>query len=81
MGATGKTGTYVVEILLKRGHAVRAFVHKNDERSSHLQQQGAELVVGDLHNFMTMCYALVGPTVEVDADRWTQAIAINLIGA
>jgi NAD(P)-dependent dehydrogenase (short-subunit alcohol dehydrogenase family) len=23
----------------------------------------------------------IGPTVEVDADRWTQAIAINLIGA
>ena len=60
LGATGKTGTYVVEMLLKRGHAVRAFVHKNDERSSHLQQQGAELVVGDLHNFMTLCYALEG---------------------
>jgi NAD(P)H dehydrogenase (quinone) len=38
MGAARKTGKYAVEMLLKRGHTVRAFVHKNDERSIHLQQ-------------------------------------------
>ncbi len=60
MGATGNTGKYAAEMLLKRGHTVRAYVHKNDERSSYLQQQGAELVVGDLHDFMTIRYALEG---------------------
>jgi nucleoside-diphosphate-sugar epimerase len=44
MGATGKTGQYTVQHLLARGHAVRAMVHKEDERSEALRGTGAEVV-------------------------------------
>lgn len=47
-GATGKTGVYTVRLLLKAGHAVRAFVHREDERSAALREEGAEIFVGDL---------------------------------
>ncbi len=59
-GATGSTGRNVVEFLLERGHKVRAFVHKKNEQSSHLQQLGAEIAVGDLLDFMTIRPALDG---------------------
>jgi NAD(P)H dehydrogenase (quinone) len=48
IGATGKTGHYTVQHLLERGHAVRAMVHKEDERSEALRGKGAEVVAGDL---------------------------------
>ncbi|MBN3754459.1 NAD(P)H-binding protein [Paraburkholderia sp. Tr-20389] len=47
-GATGKTGVHTIRHLLNDGHAVRAFVHSEDERSAALRAQGAEIVVGDL---------------------------------
>ena len=47
-GATGKTGRHTVQRLLEKGHAVRALVHKEDERSEALRGTGAEVVVGDL---------------------------------
>ena len=47
-GATGETGRYTVELLLKKGHAVRALVHKEDRRADVLRKQGAEVMVGDL---------------------------------
>jgi len=46
--ATGKTGVHTVNRLLKDGHAVRAMVHREDERSARLRDAGAEIVVGDL---------------------------------
>jgi NAD(P)H dehydrogenase (quinone) len=60
MGATGQTGSKVAGMLLRRGHTVRVFVHKNDERSTQLQEQGAEIVEGDLFDFMTARSALEG---------------------
>ncbi len=47
-GATGETGRYTTDLLLNEGLAVRAFVHKADERSDKLKAHGAEIVVGDL---------------------------------
>ncbi|HTZ76831.1 MAG TPA: NmrA family NAD(P)-binding protein [Stellaceae bacterium] len=47
-GATGKTGRHATGLLLKQGYAVRALVHKADERSDRLKAIGAEVVVGDL---------------------------------
>ena len=47
-GATGETGGYTTDLLLEEGFAVRAFVHKADERSDKLEARGAEIVVGDL---------------------------------
>jgi NAD(P)H dehydrogenase (quinone) len=49
-GATGKTGVHTVNYLLEAGHAVRAMVRKEDERSAALRAAGAEVVVGDLQN-------------------------------
>ncbi|MGW6928753.1 NmrA family NAD(P)-binding protein [Lentzea sp. NPDC054927] len=47
-GATGKTGTGAVELLLERGQRVRAMVHREDERSRRLAEAGAEIVVADI---------------------------------
>jgi uncharacterized protein YbjT (DUF2867 family) len=47
-GATGKTGSSVVTELLKGGYPVRAMVHREDDRSARLKEQGAEIVVADL---------------------------------
>jgi NAD(P)H dehydrogenase (quinone) len=40
IGATGKTGQHTVQHLLEKGHAVRAMVHKEDERSEALRSTG-----------------------------------------
>ena len=48
IGAAGKTGQHTVQNLLQRGHAVRAMVHKEDDRSQALRQAGAEVVTGEL---------------------------------
>jgi len=34
-GATGRTGRYTVQHLVEKGHAVRALVHQEDERSAN----------------------------------------------
>jgi NAD(P)H dehydrogenase (quinone) len=47
-GATGRTGRDTVQRLAEKGHAVRALVHREDERSEALRGTGAEVVVGDL---------------------------------
>jgi len=50
-GATGATGGAATAQLLEKGRPVRAFVHREDERSESLRQRGAEVVVGDLLDF------------------------------
>src|SRR5258708_10217551 len=47
-GATGRRGRHTVQHLVEKGHAVRALVHQEDERSEALRRTGAEVVVGDL---------------------------------
>jgi NAD(P)H dehydrogenase (quinone) len=47
-GATGETGRSTVQRLLEEGHAVRALVHKEDERAEALRGKGAEVVIGEL---------------------------------
>jgi NAD(P)H dehydrogenase (quinone) len=58
--ATGNTGKPAVRLLLERGHRVRAFVHREDDRSRQLAAQGAEIVVGDLIDFHDVSSALRG---------------------
>src|SRR5260370_42681650 len=59
-GATGATGRAVAPQLLDKGRRVRAFVHREDERSESLRRRGAEVVVGDLLDFDVVREALNG---------------------
>jgi NAD(P)H dehydrogenase (quinone) len=59
-GATGNTGHPAAQLLLERGHRVRAFVHREDDRSRQLAAAGAEIVVGDLLSFHDVSSALPG---------------------
>ncbi|MER8429637.1 NmrA family NAD(P)-binding protein [Mesorhizobium caraganae] len=61
-GATGETGRYTVQRLLEKGHAVRAMVHKEDERAETLRNEGAEVVVGDLFEHDNVIRAAAGTT-------------------
>ncbi len=59
-GATGATGVHAVELLLARGHQVRALAHREDDRSKQLQELGAEVVIGDLLKLNDVRTALIG---------------------
>jgi len=59
-GPTGATGSEVTRLLLEKGHAVRALVHRKDARSDALKALGAEITVGDLLDFDTVANALKG---------------------
>lgn len=61
-GATGETGRCTVQRLLEKGHAVRAMVHKEDERAETLRSEGAEVVVGDLFEHDNVIRAAAGTT-------------------
>ncbi|WP_370963747.1 NAD(P)H-binding protein [Amycolatopsis sp. cg9] len=58
--ATGKTGRGTVELLLARGHRVRAMAHTDDERSRALAAAGAEVVHADLLDFPAVAAAMSG---------------------
>lgn len=59
-GATGATGRETVRLLLEGGHAVRAFVRGESDRSNSLRKSGAEIVLGDLLDFESVRAALEG---------------------
>jgi NAD(P)H dehydrogenase (quinone) len=76
-GATGDTGSKVTQFLLEKEYEVRAFAHKNDERSTELADLGAEIVVGDLLDFQSVRAALDG----VSGAYFVYPIAPGLIEA
>jgi len=47
-GHVGGVGRTVTELLLSRGFPVRAFVHREDNRSASLRDLGADVFIGDL---------------------------------
>ena len=59
-GSQGSTGLHVTRLLLDNGRRVRAFVHRLDDRSDRLRALGAEVVEGDLRDFMSVAAALSG---------------------
>lgn len=59
-GATGDTGRAAVKETLKFGIAVRAMVHRLDDRAKALEDLGAEVVVGDLLQIDTIREAMEG---------------------
>lgn len=77
-GATGKTGRIISNILLNHGQKVRA-IARNAERLSHLEDNGAEIMPGDLENenFVLKAfqgakaaYVLIPP--NVNAENFTE---------
>lgn len=59
-GATGKTGTNVVEQLIADGFSVRALARSRDERTERLARFGAEVVLGDFLNLQSIRTAMQG---------------------
>jgi NAD(P)H dehydrogenase (quinone) len=59
-GPTGSTGSKTVNFLLAAGAEVRAYVHRQDDRSAALSALGVEVVTGDLLDFETVRSALEG---------------------
>jgi uncharacterized protein YbjT (DUF2867 family) len=76
-GAVGSTGNHAVRQLLAKKLAVRAFVHRDDQRAERLRHLGAEIVVGDLLDYRTVLGALRG----VRRAYFTYPIAPGLLEA
>src|ERR1700729_1920856 len=57
-GATGKTGSVVVSELLRAGYPVRALVRAEDDRSTRMKAQGAEIAVADMSDVERVADAL-----------------------
>src|SRR6516165_6430914 len=59
-GAVGSIGRNLTEMLVAKGHRVRALVRQEDERAEALRQLGAEVVQGDLTDLVSMHHAIEG---------------------
>lgn len=84
-GATGRVGSRLVPRLLKHGYTVRALV-RNAGQTASFQQQGAEVIVGDLLQPDTWAPAVTGVDVVIHLAAFfrgateTQAQATNYDG-
>jgi len=59
-GAVGSIGRNLTEMLLAKGHKVRALVRREDERAEALRQLGAAVMQGDLTDLTEMHRAIEG---------------------
>jgi uncharacterized protein YbjT (DUF2867 family) len=59
-GAVGGIGRTLTELLLARGHKVRALVRREDDRADALRRLEAEVVQGDLTDLASMHRAIEG---------------------
>ncbi|MGA2126400.1 MAG: NAD(P)H-binding protein [Xanthobacteraceae bacterium] len=59
-GAVGGIGRTLTELLLAKGHKVRAMVRREDARAESLRRLGAEVVVGDLTDLAAMHSVIEG---------------------
>ena len=62
-GGVGSTAHTAIAILLEQGHRVRAMVHKLDARAETLRDMGAEIVVADMLDIITVRAAMQGCSV------------------
>jgi uncharacterized protein YbjT (DUF2867 family) len=76
-GATGATGREIARLLVEKGHSVRAFVHKEDERSEAIATQGIEIAAGDLLDINAVSKALT----NIDGAYFCYPIRPGLIQA
>lgn len=56
--ANGRTGAAAVQVLLRKGHPVRALVSRQDARAQRLREAGVEVVVGSLYDWRDLGTAL-----------------------
>ena len=78
-GAVGSIGRNLTEMLLAKGHKVRALVRRQDERAEVLRQLGAEVMQGDLTDLAAMHGAIEGCAriyfgMSVSADYLTATV-------
>jgi uncharacterized protein YbjT (DUF2867 family) len=78
-GAVGSIGRNLTEMLLAKGHKVRALVRREDERAEALRQLGAEVMQGDLTDLIAMHRAIEGCArvyfgMSVSADYLTATV-------
>ena len=59
-GSVGSIGRNLTEMLLAKGHRVRALVRREDRRAEALRQLGAEVMQGDLADLAAMHRAIEG---------------------
>jgi len=59
-GAVGSIGRNLTQMLLAKGHKVRALVRREDERAEALRRLGAEVMQGDLLDLTSMHRAIEG---------------------
>lgn len=59
-GQVGSVAYKVVQLLRARGKAVRALVHRLDDRVQLLEKEGAQVVVGDLCDVKDVSRAMEG---------------------
>ena len=59
-GATGRTGGFAIDELLKMGKRVRAYVRTDDDRAAALRQRGVDIAVGDFTDIDAIRPAMEG---------------------
>ncbi len=77
--AVGSIGCNLTEMLLAKGHKVRALVRREDDRAKSLRQLGAEVMQGDLTDLRSMHRAIEGCAriyfgMSVSADYLTATV-------
>src|SRR3974390_844575 len=78
-GAIGSIGRNLTEMLLAKGHKVRALVRREDGRAEALRELGAEVMQGDLTDLTAMHRAIEGCArvyfgMSVSADYLTATV-------
>src|SRR5579859_3160210 len=76
-GATGRTGGFAIDELLKMGRRVRAYVRSDDDRAAALRQRGVDIAVGDFTDIDQIRAAMEG----IRSAYFLHPIAPGIIGA
>src|SRR5262245_30508016 len=79
VGAVGSIGRNLTEMLLAKGHKVRATVRREDERAEALRRLSADVMPGDLTDLTAMHRAIGGCArvyfgMSVSADYLTATV-------
>jgi NAD(P)H dehydrogenase (quinone) len=76
-GATGRTGGFAIDELLKMDKRVRAYVRSDDDRAAALRQRGVDIAVGDFTDIDDIRAAMEG----ISSAYFLYPIAPGIIGA